>query len=73
MIYAALTKVLVQTKQPLILVDWSNADDKKRHFILRANLALEGRSLNLLQEVQAVEDYNCPRVHQTFLLRLKAK
>jgi hypothetical protein len=28
LIYAALTKVLVQTKQPLILVDWSNADSK---------------------------------------------
>lgn len=53
-------------------VDWSNADDKKRHFILRASLALEGRPLTLLQEVKAVEDYNCPHVHQAFLLRLKA-
>jgi hypothetical protein len=72
LIYTALTKALVQTKQPLILVDWSNADNKKRHFILRASLALEGRSLTLLQEVKAMDDYNCPRVHQAFLLRLKA-
>ncbi|HHL2986287.1 TPA: IS4 family transposase [Escherichia coli] len=72
LIYAALTKALVQTKQPLILVDWSNADNKKRHFILRASLALEGRSLTLQQEVKAMDDYNCPRVHQAFLLRLKA-
>lgn len=72
LIYAALTKALVQTKQPLILVDWSNADNKKRHFILRASLALEGRSLTLLQEVKAIDEYNCPRVHQAFLLRLKA-
>lgn len=72
LIYAALTKALVHTKQPLILIDWSNADNKKRHFILRASLALEGRSLTLLQEVKAVDDYNCPHVHQAFLLRLKA-
>ena len=39
--------VLVQTKLILILVVWSNADNKKRHFILRASLALEGRSLTL--------------------------
>ena len=72
LIYAALTKALVHTKQPLILIDWSNADNKKRHFILRASLALEGRSLTLLQDVKAVDDYNCPHVHQAFLLRLKA-
>lgn len=54
------------------MVDWTNADDKKRHFILRASIALEGRSLTLLQEVKAIDDYNCPRVHQAFLLRLKA-
>ncbi len=72
LIYAALTKALVNTKQPLILIDWSNADNKKRHFILRASLALEGRSLTLLQDVKAVDDYNCPHVHQAFLLRLKA-
>ena len=27
-IYAALTTSLIKTKQPLILIDWSNADDK---------------------------------------------
>jgi hypothetical protein len=72
LIYSALTKAIIQTKQPLILVDWSHTDDKKRHFILRASLALEGRSLTLQQEVKAIDDYNCPRVHQAFLLRLKA-
>jgi len=72
LIYAALTKALVHTKQPLILIDWSNADNKKRHFILRASLALEGRALTLLQDVKAIDDDNCPHVHQAFLLRLKA-
>ena len=73
LIYVALTKALIQTKQPLILVDWSNADKKKSHFILLASLALEGRSLTLLQEVKAIDDYNCPHVHQAFLLRLKTR
>ncbi len=70
--YAVLTKVLVQGEQPVILIDWSNADNKKRHFILRVSLALEGRLLTLLPEVIAVNDYNCPYVHQAFLQRIKA-
>jgi hypothetical protein len=45
---------------------------KKRHFILRASLALEGRSMTLLQQVKGVEDYNSPMVHQALLRRLKA-
>jgi hypothetical protein len=56
------------------LVDWGNADDKKRHFILRASLALDGRALTLLKDLKAIDDYNCSRAgaHQAFLLRPKA-
>lgn len=44
----------------------------KTSLYLAASLALEGRSLTLLQEVKAIDDNNCPRVHQAFLLCLKA-
>ena len=71
-IYTLMTRaVLAQSKHPVVLVDWSNADTKKRHHILRASLALEGRSLTLLQMVAATDDYNSPRVHRQFLNRLK--
>jgi hypothetical protein len=73
LIYAGSTSSLIHTKQPLILVDWSNADDKKRHMLLRASLALEGRSLTLLQDVKSMDDEHCPHVHVAFLRRWKAQ
>jgi hypothetical protein len=72
-IYTALTTSFFKTKQPLILIDLSNADDNKRDMILRASLVLEGRSLTLLQDVKSMDDYNCQHLHAAFLLRLKRK
>ncbi|WP_445427447.1 IS4 family transposase [Alishewanella sp. HL-SH05] len=73
LIYAAMTRSIVSSKsQPLILVDWSNADTAKRHFILRASMATDGRALTLLQKVAAAEDYTCPHLHRAFLKQLKA-
>ncbi|ABM24867.1 transposase, IS4 family protein [Alishewanella agri BL06] len=73
LIYSAMTKSVVSSKsQPLILIDWSNADTVKRHFILRASMSADGRALTLLQKVAAAEDYTCPHVHRTFLNQLKA-
>ena len=68
MFYAAMTGALVKGKQPLILVDWSNADKERRHFILRASLAVEGRAMTLLQMVTTESDYNCPHLHKAFLI-----
>ena len=63
LIYAAMTRSIVSSKsQPLILVDWSNADTAKRHFILRASMATDGRALTLLQKVAAAEAYISRRV-----------
>ena len=70
--YAAMTSAIVKGKQPLILVDWSNADKERRHFILRASLAVEGRAMTLLQMVTTESDYSCPHLHKAFLTRLKA-
>ena len=71
LIYSEMTRLLRQGKQPLILVDWSNADTEKRHHILRASLALEGRPLTLHQVVVPMDEYTCPHVHKAFLYRLK--
>lgn len=71
LIYGEMTRLLRQGKQPLILVDWSNADTEKRHHILRASLALEGRPLTLHQVVVPMDEYACPHVHKAFLHRLK--
>lgn len=67
MFYAAMTGALVIGKQPLILVDWSNADNQRRHYILRASLAVEGRAMTLLQMVTAGSDYTSSHLHKAFL------
>ena len=69
--YAAMTGALVKGKQPLILVGWSNADKERRHFILRASLAVEGRAMTLLQMITTESDYTCPHLHKAFLTRLQ--
>jgi hypothetical protein len=47
-IYTQLTKQLIGSKQrPVISVDWSDMDESKRPFLLRASVPIEGRSLSL--------------------------
>ncbi len=57
---------------PVILIDWSDLDDRQDKFLLRASLAIEGRSMTLYQEVHTVKTKDKPSSHQQFLIRLKA-
>jgi len=71
-IYAALTQQLIGTKQrPVIIVDWSDMDECKRHFLLRASVPIEGRSLTLYEEVHTVTSKEKPKVHEHFLQTLQ--
>lgn len=72
-IYSSLTQWLLGTKQrPAIIVDWSDLDECKRHFLLRASVAIEGRSLTLYEEVHTLKSKEKPKTHQRFLQQLKA-
>lgn len=53
--------------RPIILVDWSDLDESKRHFLLRASLAFDGRSITLCQEVHDIKTKDKPASHQRFL------
>lgn len=57
---------------PIILVDWSDLDDRQDKFLLRASLAIDGRALTLYQEVHTIKTKDKPSTHQMFLKRLKA-
>lgn len=57
--------------RPIILVDWSDLDESKRHFLLRASLAFDGRSITLYQEVHDIKTKEKPASHQRFLDTLK--
>ena len=72
-IYASMCAQLVaQCKQPIIHVDWSDMDERKHHFLIRASLAAQGRSLTLYEEIHDLHHKEKPKVHQAFMVKLKA-
>lgn len=71
-IYAELVQRLIGSrKRPIIIVDWSDMDECKRHFLLRASLAVEGRAFTLYEEVHTVKSKEKPNSHLDFLKTLK--
>ena len=70
-IYAELVQGLIGShKRPIIIVDWSDMDECKRHFLLRASLAMEGRSITLYEEVHTVKTKEKPGSHLAFMKTL---
>lgn len=57
---------------PLIVVDWSDLNKRRSAQLIRASLALKGRSLTLYEEVHSMKAATTPVVHKAFLARLKA-
>ncbi len=71
-IYAEFVQRLIGVRQrPIIIVDWSDMDDCKRHFLLRASLAVEGRAFTLYEEVHTVKSKEKPKTHLLFLRTFK--
>ncbi len=72
-IYSSLTQWLIGAKQrPVIIIDWSDLDEYKRHFLLRASVPVNGRSLTLYEEVHTLKSKEKPKTHQHFLQTLKS-
>lgn len=70
-IYAALAQqYLVGVKNPIIIIDWSDLTADRRWQLLRASLALTGRSVTLYEQVHPLRHAGAVRVHQQFLARL---
>jgi hypothetical protein len=71
-VYSALTRQLIGSKQrPVLLVDWSDMDECKRHFLLRASVPVEGRALTVYEEVHTLRTKEKPKTHQRFLQTLQ--
>lgn len=71
-VYSALTRQLIGSKQrPVLLVDWSDMDECKRHFLLRASVPVEGRALTMYEEVHTLRTKEKPKTHQRFLQTLQ--
>lgn len=72
-IYHTMTRLMLgNVQRPVILVDWSDLDPHKRHFLIRAAVALDGRSHTLYEEVHTVNTKEKPATHQSFMRKLKA-
>lgn len=70
-IYQALSHyTLGSASRPIILIDWSDLDEYKRHFLLRASLACHGRGLCIYEEVHNIKTKEKPATHTLFLEQL---
>ena len=65
-------QMIGSTKQPIILVDWSDIDARRKFFLLRAAVAVKGRSLTLYEEIHTRATREKPKTHAQFLKNLKS-
>jgi hypothetical protein len=71
-IYRAITRTLLAgIQRPLILVDWSDADLRRRWLMIKAAVAVGGRAVSLYERVYPMKRYNSPRTHREFLEALR--
>jgi len=71
-VYHSFAQMVIGTvRRPVILVDWSDLDPYKNHFLLRASVAVDGHSLSLYEEVHDLDTKEKPATHKSFLNQLK--
>lgn len=69
--YAMLCRwVLSGLFRPIIVVDWSPLQKNRSWHVLRAALAVKGRTITLYEEVHPESSLGSRRVHQRFLRRM---
>ncbi len=71
-IYAGMTRWLVRSPHPLIIVDWSDLKEDRSWHLLRAAVAVDGRALPILDRVFAEGQQGSPVAERQFLARLAA-
>ncbi|KAA0068215.1 IS4 family transposase [Rhodanobacter sp. T12-5] len=69
-IYQAMTRWLVRSKQPVILIDWSDLKSDRSWHLLRAAIPVGGRSLPILDMVFPGGKQGSPKAEKLFLKRL---
>ncbi len=71
-IYRAIARTLLAgIKRPVIIVDWSDLEPRRRWLVIKAAAAVGGRGVSLYEKVYPMKRYNSPRTHREFLLDLK--
>ena len=71
-IYRSLShEIIGATQRPIILVDWSDLNEREEIFLLRASTPVGGRSLTLYEEVHDVSTKEKRSTHKRFLAKLR--
>lgn len=70
--YRAAVVWLLRSKQPVLIVDWSELKSDGRWRLLRAAVAARGRALTVYEEIHPEARKNAPEVEAAFLTRLHA-
>lgn len=70
--YQAAVTWLLRSRQPVLIVDWSELKSDGRFHLLRAAVAARGRALTVYEEVHPQDRKNTPDVEAAFLARLQA-
>lgn len=68
--YAVAAAWLVRSEQPVLVVDWSELKHDRRWLLLRAGVAVGGRTMTVYEEVHPKAKNGNRRVHAAFLKRL---
>ncbi|MGB3748501.1 IS4 family transposase [Rhodanobacter sp. UC4437_H4] len=69
-VYKAMTRWLVRSKQPTIVIDWSDLKADRSWHLLRAAIPVGGRSLPILDMVFPGGQQGSPKAEKQFLQRL---
>ena len=70
--YQGLCRPLIGARtRPVLLVDWSDLDARKRHYLL-PSVAVNGRSATVYEEVHRLASKDKRRTHRAFLQQLQA-
>ena len=70
-LYEALVRRCMEgISMPLIIIDWSDLTPDRQWQLLRASVAIEGRSMTLYEQVHPQSRATSARVHQAFLKKL---
>lgn len=69
-VYKGMARWLVRSKQPIIVIDWSDLKEDRSWHLLRAAIPVGGRSLTILDMVFPGGQQGSPKAQELFLQRL---
>lgn len=70
-LYEAIVRWVVRGPTPAVIVDWSELKSDGRWLLLRAGVAVGGRTVTLYEEAHPQHHLGAPGVHKAFLARLQ--